>query len=92
MPAGLPVSQSAKRILNELKELQSEDIVFTAAPSAGERAANPYQLREQFGRGGVIIDAFEALDQARLSASQQGIVLICESLYLVGDLRPVVTA
>jgi dihydrofolate synthase/folylpolyglutamate synthase len=75
-------------MLSQLRGLTPRRVVFTAASSAGSRAAAPAQLAEGWGAGAEVrADAREALDLARQLAGQDAWVVVCGSIYLVGELR-----
>ena len=76
-------------MLAELRRLRPPVVLFTRAASAGERAADPAALAAAWGAGGRVVEpAAEALAEARAGAGAEGTVLVCGSLYLVGELRP----
>ncbi len=59
-------------------------VIFSAI--GWHRAAAPADLAAAFGAPAETADSFsEALDRARERASSSGIVLVCGSLYLVGE-------
>jgi len=62
-------------------------VVFTAASSAGDRAADPEAMARDYGAGQAVLPAAAALETARGLAGPDGTVLACGSLYLVGELR-----
>jgi dihydrofolate synthase/folylpolyglutamate synthase len=68
-----------------------EAVVFTAAPSP--RAAPPAALAASWrGPNRVIASAVEAVAVAREIARADGVVVVCGSLYLVGEVRPPLVA
>jgi dihydrofolate synthase/folylpolyglutamate synthase len=72
-----------------LKAMQPDAIVFTAAESAGGRAAGPAELARLWGPDAeTLTPAVAALERGRQLAGAAGTVLACGSLYLVGELRP----
>jgi folylpolyglutamate synthase/dihydropteroate synthase len=74
-------------MLDELRRLEPVGVVCTAAGSAGGRAADPGELAEAWGAGGeAAIPASAALRRAGELAGDAGLVLVCGSLYLVGEL------
>ncbi len=76
-------------LLGELRRLRPATVLFTRAASAGERAADPADLAVHWGAGARAVEpAATALEQARAGAGSGGTVLVCGSLYLVGELRP----
>ena len=75
-------------MLQRLRGLDPAAIVFTRAASAGDRAAPPADLAAGWGPGAVVVeDAPAAVDRAREAIPARGTVLVCGSLYLVGDVR-----
>jgi len=75
-------------MLSELRPMKPRTVVFTAASSAGSRAAEPAQLAAGWGAGSEVrLDAHEALGRARELAGPDGWVVVCGSIYLVGELR-----
>ncbi|MGH7777684.1 MAG: bifunctional folylpolyglutamate synthase/dihydrofolate synthase [Candidatus Dormibacterales bacterium] len=75
-------------LVRALRTLEAEVVVFTAAASAAERAADPHRLRDLYGSGRVVLPAVDALGEAVKVAGRAGTVLVCGSLYLVGEVRP----
>jgi dihydrofolate synthase/folylpolyglutamate synthase len=75
-------------MLSELRPMKPRAVVFTAASSAGSRAAEPAQLAAGWGAGSEVrVDAHEALERATELAGPDGWVVVCGSIYLVGELR-----
>jgi dihydrofolate synthase/folylpolyglutamate synthase len=76
------------RTLAELRAMKPEHVVFTAATSAGGRALAPAVLASAWhGPAHRLKPSGDALDLARELAGPHGWVLVCGSLYLVGELR-----
>jgi dihydrofolate synthase/folylpolyglutamate synthase len=72
-----------------LRRMRPAAVVFTAAESAGTRAADPQLLVKLWGEGAeALVPASAALERGRELAGRDGTVLVCGSLYLVGELRP----
>jgi len=70
-------------MLTQLRAMDAP-IIFSAID--WHRAAAPADLAAQFGApAGTAESSVEALDRARQRASSSGIVLVCGSLYLVGE-------
>jgi dihydrofolate synthase/folylpolyglutamate synthase len=70
-------------MLGQLRAVDAP-VIFTAID--WHRAAAPTDLAGQFGAPAETADSSgEALDRARERASSNGIVLVCGSLYLVGE-------
>lgn len=75
-------------MLAELHRLHPQHAVFTVAASAGPRAADPDGLAAAWGDGAhVRTSAPQALALAQQLAGPEGWVVVCGSLYLVGELR-----
>ena len=72
--------------LAELRRLRPAGVVFTAAQSP--RAARPQDLARAWGAGEVVVPAAAAADRAVELAGPGGLVLVCGSLYVVGEVRP----
>ena len=76
-------------MLARVRSIAGAGTVFTRAPSAAQRAADPERLAAAYGgRSEVEPDAPAALDRARRLAGPDGIVFVLGSIYLAGDLRP----
>jgi dihydrofolate synthase/folylpolyglutamate synthase len=85
---GAMADKDVSFMLSELRGLAPRSVVFTAAASAGSRAASPPELAAGWGSGAEVrLNAREALDRARQLAGSDGWVLVCGSIYLVGELR-----
>ncbi|HLQ60657.1 MAG TPA: Mur ligase family protein [Candidatus Acidoferrales bacterium] len=75
-------------LLERLHAMEPAKVFFTAAASAGTRAADPALLASLYGAGGEpVTPSAAALANARRLAGDEGTVLVCGSLYLVGELR-----
>jgi dihydrofolate synthase/folylpolyglutamate synthase len=69
-----------------LRTLAPDAVVFTEATGAAGHAVDPVELASLFGPGGVAVSHPEgALERARQLAGTNGNVLVCGSLYLVGE-------
>jgi len=76
------------RVLAELRKLEPVNVVFTLPASAQPRALAPETLAEMWGtRAWHRRPASEALAWARELAGPEGWVVVCGSLFLVGELR-----
>jgi len=76
------------RVLAELRKLEPVNVVFTLPASARPRALAPETLAEMWGtRAWHRRPASEALAWARELAGPEGWVVVCGSLFLVGELR-----
>lgn len=85
---GAMADKDVELMIAELRRLEPAHAVFTAAASAGGRAAAPERLASAWGEGGEVrAVAVDALARARELAGPEGWVLVCGSLYLVGELR-----
>jgi dihydrofolate synthase / folylpolyglutamate synthase len=77
-------------VFDQLRRLEPERVVFTAAPSAGARAVRPGALAAAWGaESEQLARPAEALARARELAGPDGWVLVTGSLYLVGEFEPV---
>jgi dihydrofolate synthase/folylpolyglutamate synthase len=85
---GAMADKELSAMLPELRRLEPDHVVFTAAASAGHRAAPPDELARAWGQPSEsVADATRALERARRLAGPEGWVLVCGSLYLVGEVR-----
>jgi dihydrofolate synthase / folylpolyglutamate synthase len=74
-------------LLDELRKLRAQSVVFTRAAGAGERAADPEEMAERWPeQAEVVWSGHKALDRAEEIAGPDGWVLVCGTLYLVGEL------
>ncbi|MBO0687610.1 MAG: bifunctional folylpolyglutamate synthase/dihydrofolate synthase [Candidatus Dormibacteraeota bacterium] len=74
-------------LLKQLASLRPQNVVFSRAASAGERAADPEAMAERWpGQAEVVWSGRKALERARELAGPDGWVLVCGTLYLVGEL------
>ena len=77
-------------VLDALRTLQPDAVVFTEPASAHGHAVVAETLAEVWGPGGELARPAEsALERARELAGASGNVLVCGSLYLVGELLAV---
>ena len=75
------------QLLAALRTLRPDAAVFTEPASAGGHAIPASELATMFGDGAeAVLPAGQALDRARALAGQHGNVLVCGSLYLVGEI------
>jgi dihydrofolate synthase/folylpolyglutamate synthase len=85
---GAMADKDLSLVFDQLRRLEPERMVFTAAPSAGARAVRPGVLASAWaGPSEQIPRPTEALARARELAGPTGWILVTGSLYLVGDLR-----
>jgi dihydrofolate synthase / folylpolyglutamate synthase len=76
------------RVMTELRKLTPAHVVFTSPASAEDRALQPATLAEMWGDpASYRVPAAAALAEARYLAGPDGWVLVCGSVYLVGELR-----
>jgi dihydrofolate synthase/folylpolyglutamate synthase len=86
---GAMADKDLDQMLDRLRRLDPAEVVFTSAESAGARAADPEELARRWGAGAEsVTPSGAALDRGRDLAGQEGAVLVCGSLYLVGEVRP----
>jgi len=75
------------QLLAALRTMDPDAVVFTEPGSAGGHAIAAEQLVEIYGPGSqAVTPAFAALERARELAGIDGNVLVCGSLYLVGEI------
>jgi len=75
------------KLLAALQTVEPDAAVFTEPASAGGHAVNPESLAALYGRGGEAVrPAAQALARAQELAGRDGNVLVCGSLYLVGEI------
>jgi dihydrofolate synthase/folylpolyglutamate synthase len=85
---GAMADKDVDAMLAELRLMEPASVVFTAATSAGVRAAPPEELASRWGSDAEVRqDPQAALLRARQLAGPEGWVVVCGSLYLVGELR-----
>jgi dihydrofolate synthase / folylpolyglutamate synthase len=74
------------QLLTALRTLSPDGAVFTEPASAAGHAVKADLLAQMYGaQGHAIVPAAAALDRAREMAGPGGNVLVCGSLYLVGE-------
>lgn len=74
------------QLLTALRTLNPDGAVFTEPASAAGHAVKADLLAQMYGaQGHAIVPAAAALDRAREMAGPGGNVLVCGSLYLVGE-------
>ena len=75
------------KLLSALRTLRPDGVVFTEPGSAGGHAISPDELAAAYGSGAESIrPALAALERAKELAGPDGNVLVCGSLYLVGEI------
>ena len=83
---GMLSERDPAQVIAAMRTMRPEGAVFTEAPSAGTHAIPAARLSEVYGAGSeAVTDVAEALDRATRLAGPNGNVLVCGSLYLVGD-------
>ena len=76
-----------RALLSALRTAWPDRVVFTEPASAGGHAISPDELAAIYGEGGEAVrPARAALERARELAGPDGNVLVCGSLYLVGEI------
>jgi len=75
------------QLLAALRTLKPEAVVFTEPASAQGHVIAPERLAAEYGAGALVArPAGEALERARKLAGTAGNVLVCGSIYLVGEI------
>jgi folylpolyglutamate synthase/dihydropteroate synthase len=75
------------QLLAALRTLKPDAVVFTEPASAAGHAIAAELLARTYGAGGhAVVPAAAALERARDLAGPAGNVLVCGSLYLVGEI------
>jgi dihydrofolate synthase/folylpolyglutamate synthase len=75
------------QLLAALRTLRPDATVFTEPASAGGHAVSAQKLAAMFGGDAeAILDPWSALERAKALAGPDGNVLVCGSLYLVGEI------
>jgi dihydrofolate synthase / folylpolyglutamate synthase len=83
---GMLSERDPRLLLPALRELHADAVVFTEADSAGSHAVPAADLAAVYGSGSEAVSRVDAaLARARELAGREGNVLVCGSLYLVGD-------
>jgi folylpolyglutamate synthase/dihydropteroate synthase len=74
-------------LLDALQTLRPDHAVFTEATSAGGHSVPAFELASMFGHDAeAVLPPQAALDRAKELAGPDGNVLVCGSLYLVGEI------
>ncbi len=74
-------------LLAALQTLQADHAIFTEATSAGGHSVPALELASMFGHDAeAVLPPEAALDRAKELAGPDGNVLVCGSLYLVGEI------
>ena len=75
------------QLIAALRTLKPHAVVFTEPKSAGDHAVKATELKDIYGQDAeAITPAPKALDRAKQLAGRDGNVLVCGSLYLVGEI------
>lgn len=75
------------QLLAALRTVKPDAAVFTEPEGAAGHAVSAELLAQLYGAGGnAVLPAAAALERAREMAGQEGNVLVCGSLYLVGEI------
>ena len=75
------------QLLSALRTMFPDAVVFTEPDSAGGHAVSAEELAARYGAtGSAIVPAPAALERAKELATPDGNVLVCGSLYLVGEI------
>jgi dihydrofolate synthase/folylpolyglutamate synthase len=86
---GVMADKDLDQMLDRLHRMRPAAVVFTASESAGTRAADPEALARKWGAAAeAVMPSASALDRGRELAGVEGTLLVCGSLYLVGEVRP----
>jgi dihydrofolate synthase / folylpolyglutamate synthase len=83
---GMMADKDIPASLAELRRMGPAGVVFTAAVSP--RAARPADLAAAWGAGVAVEGALAAAERGVELAGPDGLLLVCGSLYLVGEVRP----
>jgi dihydrofolate synthase/folylpolyglutamate synthase len=87
---GMMADKDLAGSLAELRRLAPAEVVFTAADTP--RAARPEDLASAWGGGEVVLPSPPAARRAIELAGPEGLVLVCGSLYVVGEVRDALLA
>ena len=75
------------QLLPALRTLVPDTVIFSEPASAAGHAISAFQLARAYGDSGeAVLPAEAALARAKELAGQDGNVLVCGSLYLVGEI------
>ena len=88
---GMMADKDIPASLAELRRMSPREVIFTAAAET-PRAARPEDLAAAWGGGETRLPAAAAVSRAGELAGREGLVLVCGSLYLVGEVRPALVA
>jgi dihydrofolate synthase/folylpolyglutamate synthase len=84
---GMLRERDPQELFKALRTMSPDAVVFTDPASAAGHAHDPRMLASVYGAGSEALQpASSALDRARELADRNGNVLVCGSLYLVGEI------
>jgi dihydrofolate synthase/folylpolyglutamate synthase len=84
---GMLRERDPQELFKALRTMSPDAVVFTDPASAAGHAHEPRMLASVYGAGSEAVQpASAALDRARELADRNGNVLVCGSLYLVGEI------
>ncbi|TMB47051.1 MAG: bifunctional folylpolyglutamate synthase/dihydrofolate synthase [Chloroflexi bacterium] len=84
---GMLRERDPQELFKALRTVRPDAVVFTDPASAAGHAHEPRMLASLYGAGSLAVQpASAALDRARELAGSDGNVLVCGSLYLVGEI------
>jgi dihydrofolate synthase / folylpolyglutamate synthase len=81
-----------KDLSSMLAQLTELDVPVVFSPINWHRAADPADLAASLGGSELAASVSDALSRARVLAGRDGIVLVCGSLYLVGEAKQALDA
>ena len=87
---GMMADKDLPASLAELRRMAPRQVIFTAADTP--RAATPEALAALWGDGETMLPAEAAVQRGTELAGVEGLVLVCGSLYVVGEVRPALVA
>lgn len=83
---GMLSERDPQQVIAAMRRMRPDAAVFTEPPSAGTHAVAAPLLAGVYGPGAeAIADVAGAVDRAKELAGRNGNVMVCGSLYLVGD-------
>lgn len=83
---GMLSERDPQQVIPAMRTMRPDAAIFTEPPSAGTHAIPALRLAEVYGSGGeAVVNVASALERAMQLAGKDGNVMVCGSLYLVGD-------
>ena len=83
---GMMKDKDIKGIVEEI--VSSEDYLFAVKADESERAAEPSDIiKYSCAKNYIVDDLGEAIEKAKKQAGKDGLVCICGSLYLIGEVK-----